>query len=50
MAIFKQISFLLLSGFKRSNKLLSPENYQKNVGFLMISGGIEVSSLKFAQH
>ena len=33
---FKQINFYI------------PQNYQKIIGFLTISGGIEINSLKFA--
>ena len=38
-----QILLLILSEFRGINYFYSPWNYQNTVGFLMISGGIEVN-------
>ena len=38
----------MLNEFKRVNLLLFPYDHPKTVGFLMILGGIEVNSNKFA--
>ena len=38
-----QISLLILSKFKRITISISPENHQKTVVILIISGGIEVN-------
>ena len=43
-----KISVLMLNEFKRVNLLLFPYDHPKTVGFLMILGGIEVNSNKFA--
>ena len=44
-----EISLIKLNGFKRINELLSPCNHQKNIDFLIISGGQKfISSLKFS--
>ena len=42
----RQILLLTSSEFKQLNNSYSPWNYQKAIGFLMISGGTEVN--KFA--
>ena len=46
--VYLQISFLILSEFKKMFLFYSLRNHQKTYGFLVTSGGIEINSLTFA--
>ena len=48
--VYLQISFLILSEFKKMFLFYSLRNHQKTYGFLVTSGGIEINSLTFAYY